>query len=406
MIERKKTIAVNVGGVLIGGGNPIIIQSMTNTNTSDVDKIFEQIKELADAGSEIVRITVNDEKAAQAVPLIVKKLREADYSVPIIGDFHYNGHLLLEKFPECAEKLDKYRINPGNVGKGKSHDENFKKFIELAIKYDKPIRIGVNGGSLDLELLEELMSENSLLKNPKTDKEIFYEALIRSAIDSAKLAEKYGLSRDKIILGVKVSDVQDFISVTEELSLRCDYALHVGLTEAGMGDKGIVASSAALGVLLQKGIGDTIRVSITSLPGKSREKEVEICRLLLQTMGFRKFKPMITSCPGCGRTSNDNFQRLAQEMNTFIDEKVIEWKTKKFKGFENIKIAVMGCIVNGPGESKHANIGISFPGNNEKPSLPVYLDGELKEVLTGSFEEVKKRFQEIVEEYVESKYKN
>lgn len=375
-----------IGNVEIGKGNPIAIQSMTNTLTSDVDATVKQIEELADAGSELVRITVNDEAAAKAVLGIVKRLRQDSYDTPIIGDFHYNGHMLLEKYPECAKALDKYRINPGNSGQ----EKDFAAFIEIAKRYDKPVRIGVNGGSLDQKLLQRLMEENQ----GKDSKEVWYEALVQSAVNSAMKAEELGLGKDKIVLSVKVSDVKDFVKVNEMLAERCDYVLHVGLTEAGTGLKGIVASSAALAILLDKGIGDTIRVSITPAPGEARTKEVKICKELLQSMGYRKFGASITSCPGCGRTSNEDYQRLAAEVSEYMEGK---------KGCEGLKIAVMGCIVNGPGESKNADIGISFPGNNENPKLPVYVDGKLKCVLEGSYKDIKKRFFEIIDGYIKGK---
>ena len=381
---------VKIGNIEIGKGCPVAIQSMTNTPTSDVDATVMQIKELADAGSELARITVNDEQAAQAVPEIVKRLREEGQKLPIIGDFHYNGHILLEKYPECAKALDKYRINPGNSGQ----ETDFAAFIEIAKKYDKPVRIGVNGGSLDQKLLNKMMGENK----DKDAKEIWYEALVQSAINSAEKAEQLGLSKDNIVLSVKVSDVQDFVEVNEMLAERCDYVLHVGLTEAGTGLKGIVASSAALAILLDKGIGDTIRVSTTPGPGESRTKEVKVCQEVLQSMGFRQFKPSITSCPGCGRTSNDEFQRLAGELTEYVDSKLKEWKNH-----EGVKIAVMGCVVNGPGESRHADIGISFPGNNENPKLPVYVDGRLRSVLEGSYDEIRKEFFKIVDDYMKTR---
>ena len=400
---KRKSIPVKIGNVWVGGNHPIVIQSMTNTRTADVEATLQQIKELADAGAEMVRLTVNNEAAAKAVPHIIIKLREDNYSTPIVGDFHFNGHILLTKYPACAKALDKYRINPGNVGRGTKHDANFKAFIDLAIKYDKAVRIGVNWGSLDPELKDSMMEENAKLKRPKNAKDILLEAIVQSALQSARLAETYGMPKNKIVISAKLSEVQEFIKVNKMVAKQCDYAMHLGLTEAGMGEKGIVASSAALGILLQHGVGDTIRISLTPKPDEKRTKEVEICQLLLQTMGFRHFKPLITSCPGCGRTKSNRFQKLAQEMNFFINERVPAWKKQGLTGFDNCSIAVMGCIVNGPGESKYADIGISFPGDKEKPALPVYIEGKLVRTLGGNFEEIKTKFQNMIEDYIQEK---
>tara|TARA_A100001015_G_scaffold291380_1_gene365450 strand:+ start:1524 stop:2762 length:1239 start_codon:yes stop_codon:yes gene_type:complete len=399
--KRRKTNTVTIGNIKMGSEHPIVIQSMTNTPTADIKATVKQIKELEDAGSELVRITVNDFEAMEAVPKIIEILRKDGYKVPIIGDFHYNGHILLHKFPEAAKALDKYRINPGNVGKKNKRNENFALMIEAAIKYNKPIRIGVNGGSLDDELLTELMDKNATLENPKDAKEVFYEAMVQSAINSAESAIKLGLSKEKIVLSVKMSDVQDMINVYSLLAKRCDYVLHLGLTEAGADIKGISASSAALSILLQQGIGDTIRISLTPEPGKGRDLEVKTCKALLQSMGFRYFMPMVTSCPGCGRTNSDKFVHLAKDITAYIEKNMPKWK-KIYPGVEKMSIAVMGCIVNGPGESKHADIGISLPGSSEAPSIPVYQDGELLKVIKG--ENIKDQFISILKTYIESKY--
>lgn len=401
---RPKTIPVQVGPLLIGGGNPIAIQSMTNTPTANVKATVKQIIELIDAGSELVRITVNDLEAAKAVPLIKEKLTLAGppYSkIPLIGDFHYNGHILLTKVPACAKALDKYRINPGNVGTQEAHEYNFRTMIQVAIKYKKPVRIGVNWGSLDQELFTRLMDKNGRSKNPLSAQEVLYEAVVQSALNSAKEAVKIGLPKNRIILSVKMSGVQDVIKVYEMLSKRCNYALHVGLTEAGMGAKGLVASTAALAVLLQQGIGDTIRVSLTPEPGAPRSKEVEACQLILQTMGLRSFRPIVSSCPGCGRTSSDFFQQLAKQVNDHISRKMPEWK-RKYPGVETLQIAVMGCIVNGPGESKHADIGISLPGKTEQPIAPVYIEGKQFCVLKGN--KIPQDFIAILESYIKKKF--
>lgn len=398
---RRETTTVEIGHVKMGSEHPIVIQSMTNTPTADVEATIKQIKELEDAGSELVRITVNDFEAMEAVPKIIKKLRADGYVAPIIGDFHYNGHILLHKFPEAAKALDKYRINPGNVGKKNKRNENFALMIEAAIKYDKPIRIGVNGGSLDEELLTQLMDENATLEQPKDAKEVFYEAMVQSAINSADSAIKLGMTKEKIVLSVKMSDVQDMINVYSLLAQRCDYVLHLGLTEAGADIKGISASSAALSVLLQQGIGDTIRISLTPEPGKGRDLEVKTCKALLQSMGFRYFMPMVTSCPGCGRTNSDKFVHLAKDVTAYIEKNMPIWK-KTYPGVEKMSIAVMGCVVNGPGESKHADIGISLPGSSEAPSIPVYQDGELLTVLKG--DDIKEQFIDILNAYIKQRY--
>lgn len=393
---------VQIGKVKIGGKNPVAIQSMTNTDTADVDATYKQIVELISAGSEMVRITVNNINAAKAVPKIKEKLLKNHYTQPLIGDFHYNGHILLAKYPKCAKALDKYRINPGNVGKKEAHDYNFATMIETAIKYDKPVRIGVNSGSLDQELFTKLMDKNSKSANPKTDRKILYEAMVQSTLNSAAQAEKLGLSKNKIVISAKMSYVQDVIAVNKMLAERSDYAIHLGLTEAGMGEKGIVASSAALAILLQQGIGDTIRVSITPMPGAPRHKEVEICQYILQTLGLRQFRPLITSCPGCGRADSDLYQKLAQHVNAHINKKMPEWR-QKYRGVESLKIAVMGCVVNGPGESRHADIGISLPGKTEQPIAPVFIEGKHHKTLKG--QNIPREFTEILDEYIAARFK-
>ncbi len=400
LINRRKTPTVWVGKVPIGSDYPVVIQSMTDTPTADIQKTLTQTVELIEAGSEMVRWTVNDDDAAKSVPEIINALRDKGYSTPIIGDFHFNGHTLLQKHPACAKLLDKYRINPGNVGKGERHDENFSSIVKIAIEHNKPVRIGVNWGSLDQELLTKLMDENAKLKSPKDFKDVTYEAMIQSALTSAKLAQKLGLKKDKIILSVKMSILQDMVTVYSKLAAKCDYVLHLGLTEAGGDIQGISSSSAALGILLQQGIGDTIRVSLTPQPGIPRSREVEVCKNLLQSLGLRYFKPSVTSCPGCGRTTSNYFQYLAQDINTHIERKMPIWK-KQFPGVEKLKIAVMGCVVNGPGESRHANIGISLPGASEKPIAPVYADGEQITTLKG--EKIKEEFIEILEKYIQEK---
>jgi len=397
---RKVTNLVRVGKVEIGGGKPVVIQSMTNTDTADVNKTVKQIIELVNAGSEIVRLTVNNDEAALAVPKIKEALEAKNIDVPLVGCFHYNGHTLLTKYKDLCEALDKYRINPGNVGFGEKRDKQFEIMIEKAIEYNKPVRIGVNWGSLDQDLQLKLMDENAKASNPKSATEILYDALVLSSLYSAKAAEEIGLGADKIIVSCKVSKVQDLIHVYRRLSKESNYALHLGLTEAGMGMKGIVATSVALGILLQEGIGDTIRASLTPIPGSLRSDEVRLCKEVLQSLGFRNFTPEVTSCPGCGRTSSTYFMELTENIQNFIEESMPIWKTK-YKGIEDLKIAVMGCIVNGPGESKHANIGISLPGSGESPSAPVFIDGEKKYTLRG---DIATDFKKILVEYIENKY--
>ncbi len=401
MSPRKQTQQVLVGDIKVGGGAPIVVQSMTNTDTADVDGTVQQIVELSTAGSELVRVTVNTEEAAKAVPEIRNKLHQQGYTVPIIGDFHFNGHKLLEKYPDCAQALSKFRINPGNVGRGKNRDPQFQQMIEFACRYDKPVRIGVNGGSLDQSVLTRLLDENRQQPNPQELSAITREAIVLSALESAAKAHEYGLGKDKIILSCKISNVQELISIYQNLSERCDYALHLGLTEAGMGSKGIVSSSAALAVLMQQGIGDTVRISLTPEPGSARTKEVVVAQELLQSMGFRSFTPMVIACPGCGRTTSDYFQRLAQDIQAFLRAQMPVWK-HKYKGVEAMEVAVMGCVVNGPGESKNANIGISLPGTGESPVAPVYEDGVKTVTLKG--DKIAEEFQELVEKYIESHY--
>ncbi|MBI3286403.1 MAG: flavodoxin-dependent (E)-4-hydroxy-3-methylbut-2-enyl-diphosphate synthase [Burkholderiales bacterium] len=387
--------------VTVGGNAPVVVQSMTNTDTADVIATAIQIKELARTGSELVRITVNNAEAAAAVPAIRAQLDKMEIDVPLVGDFHYNGHTLLKDFPECAQALSKYRINPGNVGQGAKRDTQFAQMIELACRYDKPVRIGVNWGSLDQSLLARIMDENAQRSTPWTAQSVMYEALITSAIENAKKAEELGLAGDKIILSCKVSGVQDLIAVYRELAKRCNYPLHLGLTEAGMGSKGIVASTAALSVLLQEGIGDTIRISLTPEPGGDRCREVIVGQEILQTMGLRKFTPMVIACPGCGRTTSTVFQELADDIQTFLRDQMPVWK-KQYPGVESMNVAVMGCIVNGPGESKHANIGISLPGTGESPAAPVFIDGAKAVTLRG--DNIAEEFQAIVLEYVKTRY--
>ncbi|WP_233848471.1 flavodoxin-dependent (E)-4-hydroxy-3-methylbut-2-enyl-diphosphate synthase [Paraburkholderia sp. HD33-4] len=402
---RRKSHAVNVrwGGqlVTIGGDAPVRVQSMTNTDTADAIGTAIQIKELAQAGSELVRITVNTPEAAAAVPAVREQLDRMGVTVPLVGDFHYNGHLLLRDFPGCAESLSKYRINPGNVGHGAKRDTQFAQMIEAAVKYDKPVRIGVNWGSLDQDLLAKMMDENASRATPWEAQSVMYEALIQSAIGSAERAVELGLGRDQIILSCKVSGVQDLIAVYRELARRCDFALHLGLTEAGMGSKGIVASTAALSVLLQQGIGDTIRISLTPEPGASRTGEVIVGQEILQTMGLRSFTPMVIACPGCGRTTSTLFQELASQIQTYLRQQMPMWRDQ-YPGVETMHVAVMGCIVNGPGESKQANIGISLPGSGENPAAPVFIDGEKVKTLRG--ENIAQEFQQIVSDYVERRY--
>jgi len=400
-VPRRPCVAVGVGSVLVGGDAPIVVQSMTNTDTADVAVTVAQIADLARAGSELVRVTVNNEEAAAAVPLIRERLEARGVHAPLIGDFHFNGHRLLSKFPACAEMLDKYRINPGNVGRGRKKDEQFATIIEIACRHDKPVRIGVNWGSLDQELAARLMDENARLPEPKPSAEVMHEAMILSALDSAGRAEEIGLGHDRIILSVKMSGVQDLIAVYRKLAARCDYPLHLGLTEAGMGSKGIVASTAALALLLQEGIGDTIRISLTPEPGGSRTHEVVVAQEILQAMGLRSFSPEVAACPGCGRTSSDYFQRLAQDIQAYLREQMPVWRDR-YPGVEEFKVAVMGCVVNGPGESKQANIGISLPGTGEIPVAPVYVDGEKTVTLKG--EDIAAEFQRLVAEYVVRRY--
>jgi len=401
MISRKHTQQVLVGNIKVGGNAPIVVQSMTNTDTADIAGSVQQIEALFRAGSELVRVTVNTEDAAKAVPEIYNQLLQKGIDVPIIGDFHFNGHRLLEKYPDCAQALAKFRINPGNVGRGKNRDPQFQQMIEFACLYHKPVRIGVNGGSLDQSVLTRLLDENRQQSQPKELSAITREAIVISALESAAKAQEYGLAKDKIILSCKISNVQELIQIYQDLSARCDYALHLGLTEAGMGSKGIVSSSAALSVLMQQGIGDTIRISLTPEPGGDRTTEVIVAQELLQTMGFRSFTPMVIACPGCGRTTSDYFQKLAQEIQAYLRQKMPVWK-KQYQGVENMEVAVMGCVVNGPGESKNANIGISLPGTGESPVAPVYEDGVKTVTLKGNH--IADEFQQLVERYIESHY--
>jgi (E)-4-hydroxy-3-methylbut-2-enyl-diphosphate synthase len=400
-LARRKSVAVDVGGVTVGGGAPVVVQSMTNTDTADVAGTVAQVAALARAGSELVRITVDRDEAAAAVPHIKERLLKQGVTAPIVGDFHYIGHKLLADHPACAEALDKYRINPGNVGFKDKKDRQFSAIVETAIKHGKPVRIGVNWGSLDQELLTHLMDENSRSNAPKDAREVTREAMIQSALLSGERAEEIGLPRDRIILSAKVSAVQDLIAVYADLAARSDYALHLGLTEAGMGSKGIVASSAAMGVLLQQGIGDTVRVSLTPEPGGDRTLEVKVAQELLQTMGFRTFVPLVAACPGCGRTTSDTFQVLARDIQNFIHTSMPEWK-KRYPGVETLNVAVMGCIVNGPGESKHADIGISLPGTGEAPAAPVFIDGKKAVVLRGAT--VAADFKQMVIDYIERRF--
>jgi (E)-4-hydroxy-3-methylbut-2-enyl-diphosphate synthase len=400
-IKRRKTVSVDIGGVCLGSATPLVVQSMTNTDTADVAATVRQISELARAGSELVRVTVNNDAAAAAVPEIVANLQAAGVNAPIIGDFHYNGHILLKKFPACARALAKYRINPGNVSIGRKDDDNFRTMIETAVAHQKPVRIGVNWGSLDQQLLTRLMDENSRQPRPQPAREVLMEALVVSALDSAEMAEKYGLRHDQIVLSAKVSGVQDLIDVYRSLAARCDYPLHLGLTEAGMGVKGIVASTAGLAVLLQEGIGDTIRVSLTPAPNGARTEEVVVAQQILQSMGIRSFTPQVTACPGCGRTTSTFFQQMAEEIQAYIRRQMPEWK-KRYAGVEEMKVAVMGCIVNGPGESKHSNIGISLPGTFEEPKAPVFVDGRLMTTLRG--DGIVQEFVAILDHYVETHY--
>ena len=393
--RRRKTVVVDVGGVKVGAAHPIVVQSMTNTDTADVAATAAQVRTLHQAGSELVRVTVNNEAAAQAVPAIV-----GEVAAPVIGDFHYNGHLLLTKYPKCAAALAKYRINPGNVG-AKRRDENFRTIIAVALTNDKPVRIGVNWGSLDQQLLTELMDENARRAEPRDAREVTIEAIVMSAMRSAELAEECGLPHDRIILSAKVSGVQDLVAVYRRLARLCDYPLHLGLTEAGMGAKGIIASAAGLAILLQEGIGDTIRVSLTPRPGGDRTEEVQVAQQILQSLGLRSFTPQVSACPGCGRTTSSFFQEMAEEIQAYLKEQIPVWR-ERYPGVESLRVAVMGCVVNGPGESKHADIGISLPGTFEEPKAPVYVDGRLKVTLKGDM--IVADFLKILEEYVETRY--
>lgn len=400
-IQRRKTVTVKVGGVRVGSDAAVVVQSMTNTDTADVVGTIEQVAALAAAGSELVRVTVNNDAAAKAVPFIVEGLAKRDVHVPIIGDFHYNGHLLLTKYPDCARALAKYRINPGNCSIGRKDDDNFRAMIEVAVENQKPVRIGVNWGSLDQALLTRLMDENSKLAEPRDARDVMLEAMCRSALDSAAAAERYGLRHDQIIISGKVSGVRDLTDVYEMLAARCDYPLHLGLTEAGMGMKGIVASTAGLAPLLLRGIGDTIRVSLTPKPGGDRTEEVLTGQQILQSLGIRSFTPQVTACPGCGRTTSTFFQELAQQIQNYLRDSMPAWRAQ-YPGVEELKLAVMGCVVNGPGESKHANIGISLPGTFEEPKAPVYVDGRLMTTLRG--DTIVQDFKKILDEYVKTRY--
>ena len=400
-LQRYKSVAVRVGGIAVGGGEPIVVQSMTNTDTADVEGTARQVAALAAAGSELVRITVDRDEAAAAVPRIKDRLTQLGANVPIVGDFHYIGHKLLADHPGCAEALDKYRINPGNVGFKDKKDKQFSAIVEMALKYNKPVRIGANWGSLDQELLTRLMDENANAPKPRDAREVTHEAMVQSALLSAARAEEIGLPKNRIILSAKVSAVQDLIAVYTELARRCDYALHLGLTEAGMGSKGIVASSAAMGILLQQGIGDTIRISLTPEPNGDRTREVQVAQELLQTMGLRTFVPLVAACPGCGRTTSTTFQELASDIQGFIRDSMPEWK-KRYPGVETLNVAVMGCIVNGPGESKHADIGISLPGTGEQPTAPVFIDGKKAATLRGPT--LATDFKQMVIDYIERRW--
>ncbi len=400
-LPRRRTVAVNVGGVMVGGGHPIVVQSMTNTDTADVMATVNQAMALANAGSELVRVTVNTDEAAKAVPKIVDTLHQFGVRVPIVGDFHYNGHILLKRYPECARALAKYRINPGNVDIGKKSDANFRTMIEAAIEYERPVRIGVNWGSLDQALLTRMMDENSRRPDPLDAKTVTMDAIVASALNSAAAAERYGLPRNRIILSAKVSGVQDLIYVYRKLAAECEYPLHLGLTEAGLGSKGIIATTAALSVLLQEGIGDTIRASLTPLPNGDRTEEVVVCQQILQALELRSFAPQVTACPGCGRTTSTFFQDMADQIQTYLRQQMPVWKDR-YAGVEEMRVAVMGCVVNGPGESKHANIGISLPGTFEEPVAPVYVDGKLTVTLRG--DRIVAEFIEIMDRYVERRY--
>lgn len=402
MNKRRTTLTVLVGDVAIGSSHPICVQSMTNTDTEDVEATAEQIRELAEAGSELVRITVNTPDAARVVPRIRELLAQKGCSIPLVGDFHYNGHQLLREFPDCAEALDKYRINPGTLGSARGRDDNFAQMIECAIRHDKSVRIGVNWGSLDQALLTQMMDENAKQEHPRDAHDVLLAAMVESALSSARTAEELGLARDKIVLSAKVSCVSDVVAVNRQLAVRCEYPLHIGLTEAGMGDKGIVASTAALSILLQEGIGDTIRVSLTPAPGDSRTREVDICQEVLQVLELRAFAPSISACPGCGRTDSALFMKLTEHITRHVKEQMPTWRLQ-YPGVENLQIAVMGCVVNGPGESKHADIGISLPGNGEDPRAPVFVDGEHFRTLSGPH--IAEEFLDILQHYIAQRFR-
>ena len=399
-MKRRASVAVSVGGVMVGGDHPVVVQSMTNTDTADAEATARQVAALAAAGSELVRVTVNTEEAAAAVPRIAERLEALGVQVPVIGDFHYNGHLLLAKYPECARALAKYRINPGNVG-GKRRDDNFRAIVEIAIANDKPVRIGVNWGSLDQALLTEMMDANAAAAQPRDARDVTMDAMVESALRSARLAEDCGLGHDRIILSAKVSGVQDLVAVYRKLAARCDWPLHLGLTEAGMGTKGVVSSTAGLAILLQEGIGDTIRVSLTPAPGGDRTEEVLVAQQVLQSLGIRSFVPQVTACPGCGRTTSTFFQEMAADIQRYLREQMPRWR-ERYAGVEELRVAVMGCVVNGPGESKHAHIGISLPGTFEEPKAPVYVDGRLMTTLKG--DDIVPQFLRILDDYVASHY--
>ncbi len=398
---RRPSVTCRIGAVPVGGSHPVVVQSMTNTDTENAASTAAQVIELARAGSELVRITVNTREAAAAVPEMVRRVRGEGVAAPIVGDFHYNGHTLLTEYPECAVALDKYRINPGNVGVGEKHDDNFRRMIEVAVAHAKPVRIGVNWGSLDRALLTTMMDENATRKEPLEDREVVLEAMRESALRSAALAESFGQPHERIILSAKVSDVRDLVSVYRGLAAACDYPLHLGLTEAGLGTKGIVATTAALSILLYEGIGDTVRTSLTPAPGGDRAEEVRVCQQILQSLGIRHFTPQVTSCPGCGRTTSTFFQELARDVTAHIQRRLFEWR-ETYPGVEELRVAVMGCVVNGPGESKHADIGISLPGTGEDPRAPVYVDGQLKVTLRG--DSIAADFAKLLDEYVERRY--
>ena len=400
-LPRRRSVVCHVGQVPLGGGHPVVVQSMTNTDTADATATAAQVAQLAEAGSELVRVTVNTREAAAAVPDLQHRLLALGVHVPLVGDFHYNGHLLLTEYPECAAALDKYRINPGNVGAGRQHDDNFRRMIEVAVAHGKPVRIGVNWGSLDRALLTQLMDENARREAPLADREVVLEAMRESALRSAELAERCGQPHDRIVLSAKVSDVRDLIQVYRALAAACDYPLHLGLTEAGLGTKGIVATTAALSVLLFEGIGDTIRTSLTPMPGGDRAEEVRVCQQVLQSLGIRHFTPQVTSCPGCGRTTSTFFQELADDVTRHLQQRMTGWRTR-YPGVESLQVAVMGCVVNGPGESKHADIGISLPGSGEDPRAPVYVDGRLATTLRG--DRIAADFAAMVDRYVSERW--